>query len=534
MLDELLKNEVIALFAILVTGLLLGKITIKGISLGSSGVLFTGLFFGHFGYGIPNAIGKIGLVLFVYCIGISAGPTFFASFAKRGIALAKLSVITVLSGAVVTVVLAKIFNVQFDLAAGLFAGALTSTPGLASAIDVLKTNPDNLVSIGYGIGYPFGVVGVILFIQILPKILKVDLDEIAKEYSSSENNKSIKKVLVEITNKDIFDCKITSFAEKFESLKCCITRVYLNNKLEPVNGDTILREGDIILLLGMSNELDKIIPAFGIKSKKDIPLALEEEKRTVVVTSNNMIAKSINEIKPLSKYGITISRIINNDISRIALGKSVIEYGDTLLIVGNKSSLDSFAKAVGHKRKALHITDLSSLLFGILLGIIIGQIQIPIPGMSSFALGMTGGPLFVALILGYFRRIGKISGQIPQAARILLMELGLVFFLASAGCKAGGKFMTIFKENGLELILVGGAITIVPVMVGYIIARKFLNLNILEALGGICGGMTSTPSLGALSAKVDSEIPTTSYATAYPVALIFMTIATQIVIAILK
>ncbi|MEA2011563.1 MAG: aspartate:alanine exchanger family transporter [Verrucomicrobiota bacterium] len=531
----ILQNPLIILFVIIALGLLLGKIKVCGLSLGSSGVLFVALLFGHLHCTLPAGVGTLGLILFVYCIGLTAGPSFFSAIAEKGITLALLSIIAVILAALTTIAMARLFSIRFDLAVGLFAGALTSTPGLASAMDALKENPDNMASIGYGIAYPFGVVGVVLFIQLLPRFLKKDLQKEANQISSAREESKISRILVKITNPQLTGKRIMENEDYFESLNCRITRVMNDvGRLVPLKHDEIFQKGQLLLLVGKENKFTMLVNYLGEKSDKNYIIDADNERKEIIVTSKEMVGKTISELQLLKKHGVSISRVTKDEETRLATSSLKLKYGDTITAIGQTQNLQEFTEFAGNQTKALHITDLISLSFGLSLGILFGSIPVSLPGLKTLYLGMAGGPLFVALILSYFRSKGVIPGKMPQASRVLMMDLGLVFFLANAGIKAGHKIIPVLQQHGFKLFFAGMIITLIPMIVSYIVAAKVFKMNIVEALGGICGGMTSTPSLGALSSKVDSDIPVTSYATAYPVALILMTIATQIVISILK
>ena len=530
--DALFGYPLVALFAIIALGLGVGKITYKGLSLGASGVLFVALFFGHMGYSIPKGVGSVGLVLFVFCIGITAGPSFFAAFAKKGADLAKLSMIAVAIGTLVTYALAKLTNISTALASGLLAGALTSTPGLASAMDAMKGDVA-MVSIGYGIAYPFGVIGVVLFIQLMPKFLGIDLNDEAEKIDSNNSKNETLRVLVKVSNSLVIGKFISEIMPFMNKMKSCISREMIDGKLTPITKNYKFKKGDFVLIIGDSDQIKFAIDHIGERCDKKIIIDADNERMQIAVTSKELCNLTLREVQPLQNHNVTISRVTRHDLTFLADEETILEYGDLLTVVGTPDDLHNFAKFAGNKHKILHSTDIISLAVGISLGVILGKIPIQLPGLKAFSLGMAGGPLFVALIMGYFKKIGNLTTRIPMASKVLLMDIGLLFFLANAGIKAGGKIMPVLEQHGISLLFTGAAITLIPMIVTFFIAIKFFKMNILEALGGICGGMTSTPALGAISAKVDSEVPVTSYATAYPVALILMTIAVQILVSLL-
>jgi len=528
----LLYQPLVALFGIVASGLLLGNISIKGVNLGSSGVLFTALLAGHLGYRIPDGVGTLGLVLFVYCVGIGAGGRFFASLAREGATLAKLALIIVLTGGLIAWIGALLLDLPADLAAGIFAGALTSTPALAAATEGLHESASG-VSIGYGIAYPFGVIGVVLFVQLLPRLLKYDLEAIAAEHAAqNEIEDKVENVLVEVTNQNLFGKKIVdSGVANFNA--CQVSRVFKDGQLVPLSYDDAYSEGQLLLLVGRGREINIAIDYLGRKSHRNILRDVENERQQLLVTHRNITGQSIRELGPLKNFGVVITRITRLGITFVPNASTIIENNDQLTAVGRSEDLKRFAKAVGHRSSAIDTTDLLSLSAGLTLGIIVGLVPLGLPGSTPVTLGLAGGPLFVALLLGHFGRVGRLVGHIPRPTRILLQELGLVFFLANAGVRGGGALADTITQYGPALFGLGMLISIVPLIAAWPLARRLFALDPLQALGGICGGMTSTPALGAITARTDSQVPVVSYVSAYPVALIVMIVVAKLLIGLL-
>jgi putative transport protein len=532
-LNQLLQNQpLVTLFAVIASGLLFGNITIKGINLGSSGVLFSALLAGHLGYTIPGGIGTLGLVLFVYCVGIGAGGRFFASVAKEGATLAKLALVIVSLGGLVTWAGASLLNLPADLAAGIFAGALTSTPALAAATEGLKDAASG-VSIGYGIAYPFGVIGVVLFVQVLPRVLKHDLEKIAAEHDSGNNAEDrVTNVLVECTNQNLIGKRIADSG--VANLNACqVSRIFKDGQLVPLSYEDTFTEGLLLLLVGRSKEIAVAVDYIGHRSHRNVLRDIENERQQLLVTDRKIAGTTLRQVAPLKNYGIVITRITRLGITFVPNASTIIELNDQLTSVGRSEDIKTFAKAVGHRSNAIDATDLLSLSAGLTLGIIVGLIPIGLPGSTPITLGLAGGPLFIALILGHFGRVGRIVGHIPRPTRLLLQELGLVFFLANAGVRGGGSLAATVQEYGPMLFGLGIMVSIVPLIVAWPLARKIFKLDPLQALGGICGGMTSTPALGAITAKTDSQVPVISYVSAYPVALIVMILIAKVLIGLL-
>ena len=531
--DLLLNQPLLTLFTTVALGLLLGRISINGIQLGSSGVLFTALIAGHLGYAIPQGIGTLGLVLFVYCVGIGAGGRFFASVMRDGATLAKLACIIVATGACIAWIGARWLELPVDLAAGIFAGALTSTPALAASAESFSTAAPG-VSIGYGIAYPVGAIGVVLFVQILPRILRTDLDSISNnQVEISESGDEVSNVLVEVTNQNLYGKNIaTSGITRFNA--CQISRVYKANQLAPIKYDDCYEEGQLLLVVGKNNEIELAIDYLGVRSDHPILLDAENERRKLLVTDRRIAGKSLEDLALLKNYGITITRITRLGITFVPGNQAIIEVNDIITAVGQSNDLEAFARAVGHRSNAIDSTDLLSLSAGLTLGIILGLTPFALPGGNPVTLGLAGGPLLVALLLGHFGKVGNIVGHIPRPTRMLLQEIGLVFFLAHAGIRGGTAFLDTFQEHGISLLFLSVCITVFPILLAWYLARNYFKLDPLQSLGGICGSMTSTPALGAITDKTDSQLPVVSYASAYPIALIVMILSAKILIGLLS
>jgi putative transport protein len=528
----LLDQPLIALFAIIASGLLFGSFTIKGINLGSSGVLFTALLAGHLGYSIPGGIGTLGLVLFVYCVGIGAGGRFFASVAREGATLGKLALVIVATGGAITWAGAKLLDLPVDLATGIFAGALTSTPALAAATESL-TDAASGVSIGYGIAYPFGVIGVVLFVQLLPRLLKHDLNAIAAEHEAEDNtDERVITVLVEVTNQNLVGKKIAEAG--ISNLNACrVSRIFKEGQLIPLSYSDEFSQGQLLLLVGLNKEITIAIDTLGHRSDRHLLKDVENERQNLLVTEHKIAGKSIRELASLKHYGVVITRITRGGLTFVPNTATLIEAHDNLTTVGRNDDLKVFAKAIGHRSTAIDSTDLLSLSVGLTLGIVAGLIPIGLPGSTPITLGLAGGPLLVALLLGHFGKVGRIVGHIPRPTRLLLQDLGLVFFLANAGVEGGVSLVATVQQYGITLFGLGILVSVVPLILAWPLARKLFKLDPLQALGGICGGMTSTPALGAITAKTDSQVPVISYVSAYPVALIVMILITKILIGLL-
>lgn len=531
---ELLHDPIFALFLIIALGMTLGNIRIFGLSLGTSGVLFVALAAGHFQLKIPSGVGTIGLALFVYCVGLGAGGRFFASLARQGSKLALLSVVIIIAAAAVTCGCAWLFNVPAGISSGIFAGACTSTPALAAATETLKNlSGSSGVSIGYGIAYPFGVAGVVLFVQLIPKLLKFDLSTEARKFTNDRQEPKIVAQLVRVTNHNLYG-EIISDNPILDGFSCQITRVVHEGRLSPLTSEDTFHENEEILIVGNSDKVTREAAILGEPIENPYAMDTYRERRKVIVTSRKFSGQSIRDLRTLKKYGIIISRITRLGFTFVPSADTIIERNDVLTVVGPHDKLAAFREAVGHRSQALDQTDLLSLGFGLSAGVLLGSIGFSLGNGNSVSLGIAGGPLIMALILGHLGKMGPVVGYIPRPTRLLLQDLGLVFFLANAGIVGGADLVKTVAEFGPIVFVMGALITIIPMVTGYYVSMKCFKMNILECLGGICGGMTSTPALGAIASKTDSQAPVVSYATAYPVALILMTICAKIIIEIIS
>lgn len=531
-LNILFGNPLIALFAVIGVGLLIGNITIRGINLGSSGVLFVALLAGHLGYALPAAVGNIGLVLFVYCVGIGAGGRFFSVIAREGGGLAKLALLIVAVGALTCWAAGQLLDIPVGLVTGIFAGALTSTPALAAATEGLKAGGAGDVIVGYGIAYPFGVVGVVLFVQVLPRLLKLDIDKVAAETDRANAAVTrVDNVLVEVTNANLAG-QLIAESGLVNINGVAASRVLRDEHLEPLRYDDTFSVGQLILLVGRPNDIELAIAYLGRRSDRRLLKDVENERQTLLLTNKSVIGRTLRDIEPLKNFGVVVTRITRLGLTFVAHGSTRVENNDSLTVVGKPDDLKRFSDHIGHRPQGFDETDLLSLSIGLTAGIILGLIPFGLPGLGSITLGMAGGPLLVALVLGHFGRIGRIVGHIPRNTRLMLQEFGLVLFLADAGVRGGGQMVATLQTHGIALFLAGIAATSIPMLVALPLALRVFKMNILQALGGICGGMTSTPALGAITARTPSQQPVVSYASAYPVALIMMTVFAKLLIQI--
>lgn len=526
-MEFFLNSPTLVLFAVLFIGLAFGNISIKGVSLGSSGVLFAALAAGHFGLHVPEGISDVGTALFVYCVGLGVGNRFFDSLRSRGKYLILLAVLVVGVAWLTAWGLGSLLGMDSGAVAGLFAGACTSTPALAAAMESQGVQTTG-VNIGYAVAYPFGVVGVVLFVQLLPRLLGQSLDTNSARTAQAEDKHTIISRVVQVTNPELIGCPIDTFCGE-RKLRCRITRVLRGETFMPLQREDAFSEGCEVLLVGEREDLEREVSCFGhVHANGRRPRFFTDERAELIVLSRAMCNKTLRELDTLGQYGIVVSRVTRLGLTLIPTADTEIQRNDVLRVVGSPEAIETFRRECGHRSTAINAADFLSLVGGLMLGVLLGKMQFSFGGEGGFSLGIAGGPLVVALILGHFGRIGPLIGYIPRPTRVLLMEFGLVLFLAGAGIKGGSSLVETLSSNGLSMFLVGFAVTLIPMVISYVVARRVMRMSLAETLGGICGSMTSTPALGAITAKTDRQEPVIAYSTAYPAALILMTVLAKL------
>ena len=523
---ELLSNSYFALFLIVTIGFILGRIKIFGLSLDVSAVIFVALVLGHYGVIIPSDFQNLGLVLFIFTIGIQAGPGFFESFKKEGRQLALFATLLILLSGIITVIGITFFSIDKNIAVGLFTGALTSTPGLAAAIDYTNSP---LASIGYGVAYPFGVIGVILFIRFLPKILKISLQKSEEDYNSKmkEEFPEILRRNFVVENENIFDKSIGDLRIRFMT-KAVISRVVHNNIAAAPTPQTILYKGDLVKAVGTKEALQSVELLIGRPTEEEIPLDPSYDVRTVLLTNKEVVNKTIGQINLLHTYNATITRIRRSGIDISPTPNSKLLFGDKLIVASSKANMEIVSRIFGNDSKRLSDTDILPVALGIILGVLVGKINIAM-GSFTFALGLTGGVLMVALVLSKIGKTGPVLWTMSGAANQLLRQFGLILFLAAVGTDAGSSIVETFQKYGAQLFIFGAAITIFPMIVAALAGKYIFKMNILTLIGGISGSMTSTPGLAAADSMTETNAHSIAYATVYPVAIVLLIVIVQII-----
>jgi putative transport protein len=533
---------------VIVAGLGLGSIKFRGIGLGSAGVLFAGILFGHFGQSINHEIldftKEFGLILFVFTIGLQLGPGFFSALKSHGLRLNALAAAIVFGGMLVAVVSGKLLGFDFAAVVGLFSGATTNTPSLGAAQQALSTMPSVtgdrsvLPALAYAVAYPGGIVGIISSLLILKSYFGIDTKAEVDEWDA-DNRKGaetlIRRTLI-VSNPNMGGVKVRDIPGRSETA-VTISRIRSENETEvrTASGSTELRTGDAILVVGTERMVDRFQKIIGHQADVDLVMAPGPVGyRRVLVTRKKVLGKTLAEARLEERHGVTVTRIARSDIEMNAYGKMRLQFGDLLHLVGKESALNEVEKEVGNSTKALNETQFIPIFLGIALGIVLGLLPIRFPGIPEpVRLGLAGGPLILAILVSRVGNIGPLVWYMPPNANLAFRELGITLFLACVGLKAGEKFFeTVFSARGLEWLLVGAAITMIPLLCVGWFARWKLKMNFMNICGLLAGSMTDPPALAFAGNISQSEAPSMAYATVYPLTMLLRILCAQLLVLI--
>ncbi|HGU5636097.1 TPA: putative transporter [Escherichia coli] len=548
MSDIALTVSILALVA--VVGLFIGNVKFRGIGLGIGGVLFGGIIVGHFvsqagmtlSSDMLHVIQEFGLILFVYTIGIQVGPGFFASLRVSGLRLNLFAVLIVIIGGLVTAILHKLFDIPLPVVLGIFSGAVTNTPALGAGQQILRDlgTPMEMVDqmgMSYAMAYPFGICGILFTMWMLRVIFRVNVETEAQQHESSRTNGGalIKSINIRVENPNLHDLAIKD-VPILNGDKIICSRLKREETLKVPSPDTIIQLGDLLHLVGLPADLHNAQLVIGQEvdtslSTKGTDLRVER----VVVTNENVLGKRIRDLHFKERYDVVISRLNRAGVELVASGDISLQFGDILNLVGRPSAIDAVANVLGNAQQKLQQVQMLPVFIGIGLGVLLGSIPVFVPGFpAALKLGLAGGPLIMALILGRIGSIGKLYWFMPPSANLALRELGIVLFLSVVGLKSGGDFVnTLVNGEGLSWIGYGALITAVPLITVGILARMLAKMNYLTMCGMLAGSMTDPPALAfANNLHPTSGAAALSYATVYPLVM-FLRIITPQLLAVL-
>ncbi|EFA6945255.1 putative transporter [Escherichia coli] len=548
MSDIALTVSILALVA--VVGLFIGNVKFRGIGLGIGGVLFGGIIVGHFvsqagmtlSSDMLHVIQEFGLILFVYTIGIQVGPGFFASLRVSGLRLNLFAVLIVIIGGLVTAILHKLFDIPLPVVLGIFSGAVTNTPALGAGQQILRDlgTPMEMVDqmgMSYAMAYPFGICGILFTMWMLRVIFRVNVETEAQQHESSRTNGGalIKTINIRVENPNLHDLAIKD-VPILNGDKIICSRLKREETLKVPSPDTIIQLGDLLHLVGQPADLHNAQLVIGQEvdtslSTKGTDLRVER----VVVTNENVLGKRIRDLHFKERYDVVISRLNRAGVELVASVDISLQFGDILNLVGRPSAIDAVANVLGNAQQKLQQVQMLPVFIGIGLGVLLGSIPVFVPGFpAALKLGLAGGPLIMALILGRIGSIGKLYWFMPPSANLALRELGIVLFLSVVGLKSGGDFVnTLVNGEGLSWIGYGALITAVPLITVGILARMLAKMNYLTMCGMLAGSMTDPPALAfANNLHPTSGAAALSYATVYPLVM-FLRIITPQLLAVL-
>ena len=554
-LQDLLTNpnsiaHIVALYAFVITlGVLLGKIKFFGISLGVTFVLFAGILAGHFGFtGNPSILSFLqdfGLILFVYCIGLQVGPSFFSSFKKGGITLNLLAVGVVALNIAVALVCyyALQGRIEIPMLVGILCGAVTNTPGLGAANEALQqlhyNGPE--IAMGYACAYPLGVMGIILSTIVIRYLCRVDLAEEMKEIQQQEEaNPHLKpfSLSLEVHN-EALNGKTLSQVQNFLARDFVCSRIIQNEHMHTPNSKTELHLGDRMYIICAEDDAEAIVAFIGPRVEQEWGITDQHDKtmvsRRILVTQPSINGKTLGEIHFSSMYGVNVTRVNRSGMDLFASRQLRLQVGDRVMVVGPRDAIERVANLLGNQLKRLDHPNIVTIFAGILCGIIFGSLPIAIPGMPTpVKLGLAGGPLIISILIGRFGYKVKLVTYTTMSANLMLREVGLILFLASVGIKAGENFVqTVIEGDGLLYVGVGFLITFLPLIIIGAVARWHHKVNYFTLMGLIAGSNTDPPALAYANQTSGNDAPAVGYSTVYPLAMFLRILTAQLLILLL-
>ena len=539
-------QAVMILSVICAAGLALGKIRIKGISLGVTFVFFAGILAGHFNIKVNQDMLEIaqnfGLILYIYALGLQVGPGFFSSFKQGGIRLNLLSIGLLLIGSLMAVILHWTTGVSAPDTVGLLAGAVTNTPMLGAGQQTLMQmglgDQQADMAMACAVAYPFGLVGMIVSVLLLKKLFA------PKDFKNSENNASDNTFVAEyqISNPAIFGKTIMDIRQGADC-QFVISRVWKNETLIIPTSETVLEENEHVLVISAKKDVERIKILFGQKenvdwNKKDIDWnAIDSQlvSKKVLVTKSRHNGVKLGDLRLRNSYGINITRVNRAGIDLLPNRNLRLQLGDKLTIVGDARAVERVSAILGNEAIRLKNPNLIPIFAGIILGLILGSIPISIPGMSMpIKLGIAGGPMIVGILIGAFGPRFHIPTYTTRSANLMLRQLGLTVYLAGLGLSAGdGFFSTVFTAEGLKWVLISISLAVVPVLIMGFLSAKVLKIGYAENVGMLCGGMANPFALDFAGTGSDGDDPAVAYATVYPANIFLRVISAQIIILLL-
>ncbi len=549
-----IAHSIMLLAFVIGAGIFLGRFKVKGISLGSTWILFLGILMGHLGFkadlDLLHFVKEFGLILFVFSIGLQVGPGFFHSFKSGGVKMNLLAAMCILLAVAVTWVISLAAGEDLGIMTGVMSGAVTNTPGLGAAqqtyIDVSVAGGTSVLAAGeasellasaYAVAYPMGVIGVILVILLGKALFRIDPQkELDRLKAQDDAVDKARRMHVAVENPAIFGQKLKEILREFGG-DFVVSRIMKGEEILSPTGETVLEEGDKLLVVTSQHEVDKIRILFGQEVLMHQTDWLEKDHnmvtRRIVVTQSALTGKKLKELAFRSAYGVSVTRVIRAGVELVASPNLYIQMGDGLMCVGTEKNIEHLAQRVGNSNDALNKPNLVPIFLGIVVGIIFGSLPIRFPGIpQAIKLGLAGGPLIIAILLGHFGPKYKITTYTTTSANLMIREIGISLFLAAVGIGAGDKFWDSIVGGGYWWILYGTLITMIPVAITFVVARALCHLNFYQICGLVSGTCTNPPVLAFAQGMYGSDYTSVNYATVYPLAMFLRVLVAQLLILI--
>ena len=539
--------HIVFLYAFVIAGgVLLGKIKIFGVSLGVTFVLFTGILMGHFGFTgdthILHFIREFGLILFVFCIGLQVGPGFFSSFKKGGMTLNLLAVGIVALNIAVALTIYFIANgrIELPMMVGILYGAVTNTPGLGAAQEALTQLNYNgpQIALGYACAYPLGVVGIIGSIIAIRYIFRVNMAKEEEELSNADAEHLKHKphlMNLEVRNESINGKKLIQVKEFLGRSFVC-SRIRHEGHVNIPNHETVVHMGDQLYIVCSEEDAEAITAFIGKEvqvdwEKQDTPMV----SRRILITKSEINGKKLGEMHFRSMYGVNVTRVNRSGMDLFADPNLTLQVGDRVMTVGEQDAVERFANVLGNSLKRLDHPNIVTIFIGIFLGIFLGSLPIAFPGMPTpVKLGLAGGPLVVAILIGRFGYKLHLVTYTTMSANLMLREIGIVLFLASVGIEAGANFVnTVVEGDGLLYVGYGFLITVIPLLIIGAIARLYYKVNYYTLMGLIAGSNTDPPALAYSNQVSNNDAPSVGYSTVYPLTMFLRILAGQMILLLM-
>lgn len=537
-------HSVLILSLVIATGILLGKIKIAGISLGVTWVLFVGIAFSHFGMTLNEHLihfmKEFGLILFVFSIGLQVGPGFFSSFKKGGITLNMLAATVVLLGVLTTYIIHIVSDVPITTMVGILSGAVTNTPGLGAAqqaFNDMSGFDDPTIAAGYAVAYPLGVIGIIGTMIAIRYLFKVNLDKEENDiFKAQDDGSGITATPISLRVKNpAIEGKRVSDIHDLINRNYVISRIrHKDGKAEIASPDTILNVGDDVLVVTSSAAVPAITAFIGEKIDVEWQqLNTELISRRILITKSELNGKSLAALR-VGSLGVNITRVSRAGIDLVARPAFQVQIGDKLTVVGTAQAIKEVEKILGNSMKRLDAPNLFTIFLGIAFGVVFGSIPFVFPGVPQpVKLGLAGGPLIVSILMSRFGPKFGLITYTTLSANLMLRELGITIFLACVGLGAGEGFVRTVAEGGYVWVGYGAIITVVPLIMVGIFARKTLKLNYLRLMGLIAGSTTDPPALAYANETAGNDAPAVAYATIYPLTMFLRVLSAQLLILFL-